>query len=178
MIHFITWNKNKLEEIKSIMPDIEQMDIDLIELQEIDPYKIIEAKLIEAKKHHDWEFIVEDTSLYMDCIKWLPWPLIKWFLKELWNDGIFNIADKYNNYWVVAKTIIWYSDENWEIKFFEWEVKWKIKKPEAETNFGRDPIFVPEWYECSFAEMSKVEKNTISMRRKAVEKLKHFLDSK
>jgi hypothetical protein len=51
-----------------VIKNIKQMDIDLAELQEIDPHKIIEAKLIEARKHHDGEFIVEDTSLYMDCL--------------------------------------------------------------------------------------------------------------
>jgi len=44
----------------------------LPELQEIDARKIIEAKLIEARKYHDGEFIVEDTSLYLNCLNGLP----------------------------------------------------------------------------------------------------------
>lgn len=178
MLYFITWNKNKFSEVQSILPDIEQMNIDLVEIQEMDPYKIIQAKLIEARKHHDGEFIVEDTSLYMDCLNWLPGPLIKWFLEKMWNEWLFEIAKKFNNYKVIAKTLIGHINNNWEINFFEWMLEWKIVYPDTETNFGRGPIFMPDWLDKSFAQMSREEKNEMSMRRLALNKLKEFLNKK
>ena len=42
--------------------------------------------------------------------------------------------------------------------------------------FGYDPIFQPEGYEQSFAEMDLNEKNKISHRARAVEKLVAFLN--
>ncbi|HXF43868.1 MAG TPA: non-canonical purine NTP pyrophosphatase [Candidatus Paceibacterota bacterium] len=71
-LFFITSNKNKFEEVKTILGDVEQLDIDLPEVQDIDAKNIIRAKLLEAFNHKEGEFIVEDTSLYLDCLQGLP----------------------------------------------------------------------------------------------------------
>ncbi|MEK6845444.1 MAG: non-canonical purine NTP pyrophosphatase [Nanoarchaeota archaeon] len=48
--------------------------------------------------------------------------------------------------------------------------------PRGKTNFGWDPLFQPHGHTKTFAEMSAEEKNKFSMRRKALEKLKEFLE--
>ncbi len=52
-----------------------------------------------------------------------------------------------------------------------------IKEQRGSEGFGYDPIFVPDGYDQTFAEMTQVEKNQISHRGKAVEKLVEFLKS-
>lgn len=47
----------------------------------------------------------------------------------------------------------------------------------GEGGFGYDPLFVPDGFDCSFAQMRQEEKNKISHRGRAVEKLKDFLNS-
>jgi len=178
MIYFITGNQNKFNEVKLILPDIEQMDIDLPEIQEIDAKEIIRNKLLEALNHIEGEFIVEDTSLYFDCLKGLPGPLIKWFLKTIGNNGLAEITEKLGNNKAEAKTIIGYAKNHEEIYFFEGEIMGEIVKPRGESNFGWDPIFIPDGYKKTFAEMSPEEKNEISMRRNALNKLKEFLENK
>lgn len=175
MIYFITGNKNKFFEIKAIIPEVQQLEINLDEIQEIDAKKIIEHKLNEAFKHKKGEFIVEDTSLYLAGLNGLPGPLIKWFLGALGNEGIFDIVKKTGNDYAEAKTIIGYAKNPNEIHFFEGSIKGKIVRPTGETSFGWDPIFKPEGYSKSFQELSKEEKNKISMRAIAAEKLKKFL---
>jgi len=177
-LYFITGNKNKFSEVKAIIPNVEQLDIDLPEIQDIDAKKIISAKLLEALNYKQAEFIVEDTSLYLECLNGLPGPLIKWFMKTIGNDGLFNIAEKLGNNKAEAKTIIGYAKNPKEIYYFEGSVKGKIVSPRGKSGFGWDPIFQPEGFSKSFAELTPEEKNKISMRRIALNKLKEFLEVK
>ena len=63
-----------------------------------------------------------------------------------------------------------------ETYFFEGEIKGTIiTKPVGMGGFGYNPIFIPEGYDKTFAEMDLNTKNTISHRARAVEKLISFL---
>ena len=173
-LYFITGNKNKLAEVQSILGNVEALDIDLLEVQSLDAHEIIKAKLEEAKKHQAGEFIVEDTSLYFEGLNGLPGPLIKWFMKTIGNDGLYKISEAFDNLNAEAKTIIGYSNAQGKISFHEGTIKGSIVAPRGE-GFGWDPIFQPEGHSKTFGEFSPEEKNTFSMRRIAVEKLRSYL---
>jgi len=174
-LYFITGNKNKFSEVKAILGEVEHLEMDLPELQGIDAHEIIRAKLLEALHHHEGEFLIEDTSLYFDCLNGLPGPLIKWFLERLGNAGLAKLTDISGDNRAEAKTIVGYAKSHDELFFFEGSIKGKIVAPRGETTFGWDPIFLPDGYDKTFAEMSREEKNGISMRRIALEKLREFL---
>ncbi len=175
-LYFITGNKGKLAEVQAVLPGVEALDIDLPEIQSLDAHEIIKAKLLEAQKHQTGEFIVEDNSLYLEGIKGLPGPLIKWFLKTVGNDGLCKMAEAFGNFNAEAKVVIGYSNSAGEISFFEGNTKGTIVPARGSEGFGWDPIFQPEGYSKTFAELTPEEKNSFSMRRIAVEKLKEVLD--
>lgn len=67
---------------------------------------------------------------------------------------------------------------NGEQHFFEGTVEGRIINERTGTEgFGYDPIFIPNGYEKTFAEMSLEEKNKISHRSQAVAKLVDFLNN-
>jgi inosine triphosphate pyrophosphatase len=173
-LYFITGNQGKLKEVQAILPNVESIDLDLPEVQSLNPEEVISEKLKEATKKHDGEFFVEDTSIYIDCLNGFPGPLIKWFSESLGNEGIYDLVSKYENTNCTAKTVIGYFNGK-EIKFFSGELKGKIVAPSG-TGFGWDPIFMPEGYDKTLGEFSLEEKNQISMRNVALMKLKEFLD--
>ena len=157
---------------------VEQLEIDLPELQEIDPHKIIRHKIQEALKHHKGPILIEDTSLYFDCLwRKLPWPLIKRFLHEMKNEGLYQLVKKYTNHKARATVLIGYAKNADEIEFFEGTVEGTIVEP-VHTDFWRDGIFQPAWHDKPYGAMAKEEKNKISMRRIALNKLKTFLEKK
>jgi len=47
--------------------------------------------------------------------------------------------------------------------------------PEGSEGFGYDPLFYPEGYDCTFAQLDSAEKNAISHRGKALKKLRESL---
>ncbi len=174
-LYFITGSLGKFAEAKAILPELQQLAIDLPEIQEIDPRVIIDAKLRAALAVQRGSFIVEDTSLYIHSLKGLPGPLIKWFLKTLGNKGLAKIALSAGDAQAEAATIIGYAAGTGDISFFEGRIKGTIVAPRGDSGFGWDPIFVPDGYSVSFAEMSAEEKNKISMRKIAFQKLADFL---
>ena len=52
-----------------------------------------------------------------------------------------------------------------------------LKEKQGNAGFGYDPIFKPEGYNNSFAEMDLKEKGAISHRGKAIQELVHFLNN-
>lgn len=174
VIYFITGNKNKFAEAKAIIPELEQLEIDLPEIQEFDARRIIDAKLREACKHHNGEFIVEDTSLYIDGLNGLPGPLIKWFLQTLKNEGIADVVGRLDTDAARATTWIGYARSPTETRFFEGTLHGRIVPPRGQTRFGWDPVFLPTGSSKTFAEMTPAEKHACSMRAIAFNKLKEF----
>ena len=181
-VYFITNNLNKFSEVQQIIPGISQLKIELDEIQELDAKRIIEHKLLEAKKKKSeisktsgagGAIIVEDTSLYLECLNGLPGPLIKWFLQTIGNEGLYNLTVKLKNNRAEARTLIGYYNRG-KIKYFQGILKGKIVSP-RHSDFGWDAIFMPDGFDEVMGEMTKEEKNEISMRGQAVQKLKDYL---
>jgi len=61
-------------------------------------------------------------------------------------------------------------------RFFDGRVEGIILfEPRGDRGFGYDPVFQPDGFDLSFAEMTAEEKNAVSHRGRAVEQLKTFL---
>ncbi len=177
-ITFITGNKGKFEEASKIIEGLEQLDIDLVEIQSLDPKEIITAKLNEARKQTSGNIVVEDVGVYIESLNGLPGPLIKWFMKALDNEGLYKLVENFENKKAEAKVIVGAGFENGEIEFFDGVISGKVVSPRGENGFGWDKIFMPEGFDKTFAEMAQDEKNEISMRKIAFQKLKDYLQHK
>ena len=68
---------------------------------------------------------------------------------------------------------------NGEYKLFEGRVDGQIapEKMCGPDGFGYDPLFIPDGYDCSFAQMGKEAKNKISHRGRAMNLLKAYLET-
>jgi non-canonical purine NTP pyrophosphatase (RdgB/HAM1 family) len=175
-LYFITGNEGKFLEARLALPDVKQIDIDLPEIQEIDARKIIEEKLQEAiKKMPGKRFFCEDTSLYIEGLNGLPGPLFKWFYKTIGVQGVYDMVKDNENKNAKVETIVGYSDGD-KILFFEGSTEGVIVSPKGGKGMGWAPIVKPNGSDKTFGEMELEEKKDYSMRRKALAKLKDYLD--
>jgi len=75
-------------------------------------------------------------------------------------------------------TVLCYYDEN-GAQYFDGRVHGNLlKENKGHQGFGYDPIFVPEGYEMTFAEMDPEDKNKISHRKQALDLFLDFLQAK
>lgn len=74
--------------------------------------------------------------------------------------------------------IVLYDPETKKHETFFGEVKGVIaEEPRGEKGFGFDPVFIPEGYKKTIAELGLAIKNKISHRSRALQKLKEYLQN-
>ncbi len=177
-IVFITGNENKLREARQILGiDMVSEKLDLRELQAVDLEDVIEEKLKHGYEILKRPVMVEDTGLFFNALHGFPGALIKMLLDKVGREGVVKVLDGFEDKSGVAKCAIGFTEDGKGLKVFIGEVKGQIVEPRGESNFGWDPIFQPEGYDKTFAEMSAEEKNAISHRFKALKKFKDFLSN-
>jgi inosine triphosphate pyrophosphatase len=177
-LKFITGNKNKFKEVQEVLTPIvlEQYNLNLEEIQDLDPKKVIEHKLNQALKQLRGPFIIEDTSFSFEFFDYkLPGPFIKFFNETLSNARIYEMARKIGKFGAMGITIIGYVDSSNNIFYFEGKHEGLIVEPKGDRDFGYGPLFKPNGHDKTFGEMDRDEKYKVSARAVATIKLKEHL---
>lgn len=191
-IFFISGNQGKLNNVRLFLQNynftIESCDLDLPEVQDLDPKKIIAAKIKNALEYHhhfstDGALLVDDTSLYLDALAQnngevgLPGPFIKWFQEVLGLQGIYDLARRYNNFKAHGIVLLAYVALNdpETIIFAQGKVSGTIVAPQGH-DFGWNAIFIPEGYSKTYAQMTSEEQARANIRALALQDLITKLD--
>jgi len=175
---FVTGNEEKLAEAKSILTDfrIDSVVLDLPELQG-DRELVVKEKARLAAKKLGMPCFVDDTSLCFSALKGLPGIYIREFLEKIGRDGLVKLLTGFDDKSAEAVCMIGFCYPNKEPICFEGITEGTIVNPRGDR-FGWDPIFQPFGYKKTYAEMTIIEKNKISHRKKALIKFKKFLEKK
>lgn len=184
---FATHNKNKLKEVKSLMPSsIELLSLDEIsfndEIEEtadtIEGNALLKAKTIFEKTGINC--FADDSGLLVDALNGAPGVYSARFAGEQKNDQdnmqklLFELSNKSNRkaHFKTAMALIIDGKEY----LFEGKIEGKIITEKLGTNgFGYDPIFVPDGHRETFAQLDSEIKNNISHRAKALQNMLEFL---
>ncbi|HXL01322.1 MAG TPA: non-canonical purine NTP diphosphatase [Dysgonamonadaceae bacterium] len=186
-IVFVTNNQHKLDEIRKITEGkIEILSLNDIgsndEIEEtgntLEENALIKARFIKNK--YGYDCFAEDTGLEVEALENAPGVYSARYagdacrdednIKKLL-DNLKGIANRKARFRTVIALLM-----NNEEYFFEGEIKgYIIDEKRGSAGFGYDPIFVPEGYDQTFAELGEEIKNRISHRSIATQKLVDFL---
>ncbi len=175
----VTGNPAKAQVIQAaIERPTTHIKLDLPEIQSVDVREVIEHKARGAYQAVGKPVLVEDTGLFVKAWNGLPGALVKWFLHTVGNDGICKMLASYDQLDAVAEACLGYFDgENFVA--FSGVIEGSIaRQPRGQGGFGWDPIFIPNGWEKTFAELTPEESQLVSMRRLAWAKLKVYLDER
>ena len=184
---FATNNLNKLKEVQEMLPS----SIELLSLKDINCFDEIEETetTLEGNAHLKADYITkkfgfncfaDDTGLEVESLGGKPGVYSARFAGEPSNSEnnmqklLVDLETKTNRKAQFRTAVSLNINEK---KFlFEGICAGEIlTKKQGEKGFGYDPIFKPEGFNQSFAEMTSKEKNTISHRGIAIQKLVSFL---
>jgi non-canonical purine NTP pyrophosphatase (RdgB/HAM1 family) len=187
-IVFATNNQNKLMEVRKILGN----RFDIVSLSEIGCHEDIPEKgqtlkdnaLIKAQyvfDHYHVNCFADDTGLECDALGGAPGVYSARYAGGEGHDSEANmkklLADLENNnnrkarFRTVIALIL-----NGKVQTFEGTVNGEIiTEKRGGQGFGYDPIFLPEGYNKTFAELGTDIKNQISHRARATQKLAEYL---
>lgn len=174
---FITGNAGKAKYLSDYFHvQVEHIKLDLHEIQSLDLNEVVMDKARRAFEIVKSPVLVEDVSLVFSGLKKLPGPLIKWFLETLGNDGLCGLLNKFDDRSAFAEVEFAICDER-GVHTFTGSMNGTVaESPRGKMGFGWDPIFIPEGYDKTWAEMNDDEKHATSMRKIALEKMMKFLN--
>lgn len=184
---FATNNLNKLKEVQQMLPNT----IQLLSLKDINCFDEIDEtettlegnakqKADYITKNFGYNCFADDTGLEVVALQGEPGVYSARYAGKPVNseNNMQKLLTKLgtnNNRKAQFRTAICLNLDSKQY-LFEGICKGKIlKDKKGDKGFGYDPIFQPEGYQQSFAEMELTEKNKISHRGLAIEKLVNFL---
>ncbi|PWA05831.1 non-canonical purine NTP diphosphatase [Flavobacterium psychrotolerans] len=184
---FATNNKNKILEVQSMLPD----SIQIISLESIGCLEEIPetAETIEENaimkanyvtENYGYDCFADDTGLEVEILNGAPGVYSARYAGEQRNaednmDKLLENLENQTNRNAQFKTVI-ALNRNGKQHLFTGIAQGEITlEKSGNQGFGYDPIFKPEGYDVTFAQISLEEKSRISHRGKAAEQLITYL---
>lgn len=185
-IVFATNNQHKLQEVRSILAG----KVEIISLAETgclddipETADTLEGNAAQKARYVFEKFQIDcfadDTGLEIEALNGKPGVFsaryagepsnslnnMNKILKEM--EGIANRSAQFRT--VIALV------ENGEYHYFEGVINGNLTTvAKGSAGFGYDPIFIPDGFDNTFAELSSNDKNAISHRAKAINKLSEY----
>ena len=180
-VTFITGNQHKVEEAEKIFEKFG------IQLKHVDlGYPELQGTLEEVARYGAQHaanrlgepVIVEDAGLFIKALEWFPGPYSAYVQDTIGNNGILKLMENVKDRYAEFRSVVGYSAPNAEPEIFLGAVKGHISTEEkGNYGFAFDPLFYPEENNKTFGELTTLEKNEFSHRRRSLEQFALWYNS-
>lgn len=186
---FATNNQNKVKEVQNLIPS----HIKLLSLKDIGCFEDVPEtqpnikgnavqKVEYIKLHYGFDCFADDTGLEVEALNGAPGVFSARYAGPQRNDNdnmsllLENLKEKDNRNAQFKTVVALHLNNN--LDTFTGICKGEItSSKQGDKGFGYDPIFKPNGYDSTFAQMDLKLKNSIGHRGKAVQQLVAFLNS-
>jgi XTP/dITP diphosphohydrolase len=177
----VTSNEGKFREAERILAgvgrDVEMLSIEYPEIQGESLKEVVLFGLNWLSQKIEGDVLIEDSGLFIESLGGFPGVFSSYTYKTLGLDGVLELMRSERNRNAHFESCIGFLFEG-ETRTFSGKCEGAIPEQERGVKgFGYDPIFIPRGESRTFGEMDTDEKNRISHRGKAFQKLISFLQS-
>ena len=175
-ILFATGNPGKLREVKALFAgmghEVEQLDDDCPEIQADTLEEVVAAALDWLWERHHVPVMIDDSGLFIDALKGFPGVYSAYALKTLGCPGMLKLMEGIGNRGAEFRCCAGFVDSGGRMTTRSGVSRGSIiGEMRGSDGFGFDPIFMPDGFDQTFAELELRVKNTISHRGRAFESL-------
>ncbi|AEB94192.1 MAG: XTP/dITP diphosphatase [Metallosphaera sp.] len=178
-VRVVTSNEHKFAELKDLSGHkvrLVRIDSPKLEIQADSLEEIVRYSAVTFFSLFRFPLIVEDSGLFIEALNGFPGPYTNYVKRTLDNEGILKLMNGIENRRAIFRSVIGYIDVE-RLELFKGEINGHIgDKAEGDKGFGFDPIFIPNGYNISFAQMDLKEKNLISHRSQAFREFLRFYE--
>ena len=123
--------------------------------------------------------IIDDAGVFVDELKGFPGVYSRYVYDTISPNGLLKQMEGIGNRSASFKCVLGLLLEDGSTHKFVGECHGNIiHEMRGEGGFGYDPVFIPEGYDKTFAELSQEDKNRVSHRGRAMQKLIAFISEK
>lgn len=179
MIRFVTTNEGKYREVSRKLSeagfDCEMLAIDYPETQCDTLEEVIRSSLALLSDKVEGDFLIDDSGLFIASLDGFPGVYSSYIFRTIGSDGVLRLLQGVEDRTAEFKCCFGLHLKG-RNELLVGAVQGTIThEKRGEGGFGYDPIFVPVGGTKTFAEIPTEEKNKLSHRGKALEKLLEFL---
>ncbi|MFW9806243.1 MAG: XTP/dITP diphosphatase [Candidatus Thorarchaeota archaeon] len=169
----VTQNQHKLKELRPLFKKYDvNFETTSIEKHEIRSESVEEIARVAAKVAFETlqrPVVVDDTGFFVEILNGFPGSYAAIVLNAIGYQGILKLTNNMTNRSAKFMTAVGYCDGHYLESFLGIMPGVLAREPAGEGGFGYDPIFIPDGFKQTYAQLSLEEKVSISHRTKAFE---------